>query len=252
MILKINEKSYTERSTLVIVGTATSNRFDRDNESITISPNAWKQAFYEYVDGDGKVYDDKRNALGLKIIGEHQKWSGGDRQLGLTLLAIYTPDNYEIDSPDILDMKIKIVAEISDPEAIELINKGIWGALSLNWGTYTYLINPKTNQRIDTSVILHELSLVRMPANPDAQLKVVTDNDLLQQYQKVKAFGELATVKNMYYGEDDNIYVDLEYDNTIVNHKSASGILLSDVKPLISIPDYAVTIKKNWTAHIKV
>ena len=93
----INTKSLTTGG-LVIRGTATTNHLDKHGESITISPNAFKNAYKSFIDKGGKIMAEH---------GFERKY--GNRQLGNVLNMEYSPEDYSIDSPKPLEMKIDVL-----------------------------------------------------------------------------------------------------------------------------------------------
>jgi hypothetical protein len=257
----LNIKSI-KKDSIIISGIATSNRLDAHGESITISPNAYKTAITEYNKKDGKVYDNNHNPVGLVIAYEHEpidhekqifttnNIKNSKKIRGMTLETEYYPKDYTIDSPQVLKMAIKFVAEIWDQELIKDIIERRVSKASLNWKTLNWLINSKTKQRIDTEVQLNELSLVRVPANPDAVFSVVTDESLAKQYklgERVKVFDTIGNVKTVYVDSDNHYYVDIEFEDEIINIKTASKIPfeLLDIYKVNIIYNYKVNIKRD-------
>jgi len=152
----------------------------------------------------------------------------------------YTPKDYTIDSEKPLKMAIKIIGIITDPQAVADELAGKFGSLSLGWTTTSWLINPKTNQRIDTGVIINELSLVSNPANLEATYTKVTDADLVRQYQigkQVDLYGQKATTTHLYQNQKGLYYAQAEFE-TIQNLKtyipmSIDNQILSAVKDVL-------------------
>jgi len=211
----INTKSLTAGG-LVIRGTATTNHLDKHGESITISPNAFKQSYKKFIDKGGKIMAEH---------GFERKY--GNRQLGNVLNMEYAPEDYSIDSPKPLEMKIDVVANITDQELIQDILANKKTSFSLNWKTLNWLTNQKTKQRIDTEVEINELTVTGDPANPKAKFTVVTDEELAKQYklgERVKVFDTIGNVKTVYVDNDNHYYVDVEFEDEIVNMKTASKI----------------------------
>jgi len=197
----INTKSLESENSLIISGIATTNSWDRgslsnkNSESLTITPNAIKQAWGE----------------GIPVMVDHGKGKEfGTQQIGRWISYLYEPSDYSLDSPELLKMEIKVVCEITNQKAIELINNNKLNNFSLSWKTLNWLLNQKTGQRIDTEIELAELTLTATPANPDAKFTVVTDESLLEQFNlenETRLNGKKVQVKTilenakMYYAE---------------------------------------------------
>jgi len=232
----INTKSLTTGG-LVIRGTATTNHLDRHGESITISPNAFKNAYKSFIDKGGKIMAEH---------GFERKY--GNRQLGNVLNMEYAPEDYSIDSPKPLEMKIDVVANITDEELIQDILANKKTSFSLNWKTLNWLVNQKTKQRIDTEVIINELTVTCYPSNPKAKFSVVTDESLAKQYklsERVKVFDTIGNVKTVYVDNNNHYYVDVEFEDEIINMKTVSKI------PFESLDTYTVNIIPKYKVNIK-
>jgi hypothetical protein len=144
-------------------------------------------------------------------------------------------------------MKIGVVALITDPEAVKDVLSGKLDAFSLRWTTTDYLINKKTNQRIDTHIKIEELTITDNPANPEATFSVVTDQDIAKQYklgEKVEVFDTIANVKSL-YTDGLEYYADLEFEGEIVNLKTANKINVKNY-----MQDVIVNVKTLYKVNI--
>lgn len=232
--LIINQKTKTEEG-LVISGVVTTNKKDRQHETITISPNALKKAWPEFskggapmkvehalfarFDGRGVSYNEKFNPREHYWLNPAFK----DRTVGKVLnMEFENPENFDIDTDEPKPTKITFVALIADPEAIEAIENNELDSVSLGWSSNDwYGRQGQPTERVDTDITIKELSLTANPANPDALIEKfhrVTDEELERQFFPK---GELVATKNQVgrvedYFRDDwgEIYVKLS------NHKS--------------------------------
>lgn len=240
----INSKSVTSDG-LVITGQASTNKRDKHNESITISPNAFKNALGPFLKKGGKM---------LAEHGFEPKY--GKRIVGKVLNMEYWPKEYSIDSPNMLKMSLNAVALLTDKDIIQDVLSGQKDSFSLNWITKSWLVNQKTKQRIDTDIQINELTITRNPANTEAKFTIVKDDDLIKQYklgEKVEIYDTIASIKSLYVDEKGKYYVDLDFDDEIVNIKSANKVPVSFLnKKTVSIPKFKTNIKKKMDNYIQI
>lgn len=240
----INQKTITKQDTLIVSGTASTNSWDKgsmsnsESESLTVTPKAMAKAWPEYQKKGGKMFVDH---------GVTKEF--GQNSVGKWLSYLYEPEDYQLDSPEILKMAIKVICEITDPIIIKNILENKMNSFSMAWTTKNWLRNEKTGQRIDTEIEINELTVTSTPANPDATFTVVTDKDLLEQFNlnnNIEVFGNKAQVKEVLKNEKGNYFVDVEFKE-LVNIKSVNKVSIQDVDilPKIKIDNYKVKIKSN-------
>jgi len=224
----INQKTSSKNS-LIIAGTATTNSWDKGSlyskksESLTITPNAIKQAW-------------KEKSQGFPVLVDHGKGKEfGANQVGKWLSYVYEPSDYSLDSPNILKMKVKVICEITDSKAIQMIKENKLNCFSLSWKTLNWLVNEKTGQRIDTEIEITELTLTANPANPEATFTVVTDDSLLEQFN----FNNETRLKGK------KVKVDAVLENAKMFY---AGVIIDNQKSLIPIQDLEISkkIKFNY------
>lgn len=237
----INQKIITKQDTLIISGTATTNNWDRgsmsskERESLTVTPMAMRKAWVNY------------QKAGAKMLVDHGTTKNfGKKSIGKWLSYLYEPEDYQLDSPEILKMAIKVICEITDTDTIQNILDSKIDSFSMAWTTKNWLKNEKTGQRIDTEIVINELTVTGTPANKDATFRVVTDDKLLEQFNltnNIEVFGSKAKVKEVLKNEKGNYFVDVE----ISNIKSINRISVQEVNviPKIIIEDYKVSIRSE-------
>jgi hypothetical protein len=188
---------FDDTGSLVISGIATTNRKDLDYESITISPNAIKNALpaFEKIGSPVKVQHERDPEY-------------GDRAVGKVVALDYTPKEYSLDSPKPLKMKITVVCIITDKQAIQDILNGRFDCFSLAWFTKSFLpVNGDRKYRIDTEIVLAELTLTGTPANPDCKFTIVDDESIADTFMyrigsKVTTNNQKAIVTQLFIKND--------------------------------------------------
>jgi len=237
----INQKTITNQKSLIISGTATTNSWDRGSlnnpnpESLTVTPNAMKKAWEPY------------QQKGAIMLDEHGQSELKDKSVGKWLSYIYEPEDYQLDSPEILEMKIKVICEIQNEKTIQQILSGEKDSFSMAWTTKNWLVNQKTGQRIDTEIEINELTVTGNPANKDATFTVVTDEKLLEQYNlqnQVKVYNQKSNIKEIYKNDKGQYFADVE----ISNLKSVAKVPLKDIQEVkgVVIPNYKMSFKKYY------
>ena len=211
-------------SSLIISGSAMTADRDRHLESICISPRAFQKGSREFLSGSTPLLVDHgfENKYGSNVIGK-------------VISLDYEPKDYNIDSPDRLDMKLKALAVVTDLMVIQDVLSGLYDAFSLRWLINSWLVNGKTNQRIDTDIEIVELSITGDPANLNTTFEVVTDDKLIEQYQREEMFGQKVSIKSMYRSAAGEYFADLEFD-TLESMKSMNKVKM----PSLHIPQFQV------------
>jgi hypothetical protein len=232
--LIINQKSKTDEG-LVISGVASTNKRDRQHEIITITPNALKKAWPEFAEKGAPMqveharfarYDNAKVKPEEEFNPRIHYWVNPkyqDRVVGKVInMEFENADEFDFDSDEPQQTKITFVALVTDPEAIADIENGELDFVSLGWGTADWWGRyGESSERFDKKIKIKELSLAKIPANPDTVIESfhkVTGSDLEKQFFPK---GELVATKTMagkveeYFRDDwGEVYVKLS------NHKS--------------------------------
>ena len=100
-------KKLTDKGTLIIEGYATTNNTDRENESLTITPNAFEDMKKQVEKQDRHIAVMHYNTNKYK-----------ERLVGAIIDMEYEPKDFSIDTIKPEKMKIKVICEIFDNDAI--------------------------------------------------------------------------------------------------------------------------------------
>ena len=208
-------KKLTDKGTLIIEGYATTNNTDRENESLTITPNAFE---------DMKKQVEKQDRHIAVMHYDTTKYK--EKLVGAIIDMEYEPKDFSIDTIKPEKMKIKVICEIFDNDAIVEIleDKLTEFSISLKIAShldsegrtiYHTMIIPNTQYEIITGCVFQELSLCYKGTamNPECQFNIVIDEEILKQYnlefekgQKVEALGKEAIIKGYSIKENQLFY----------------------------------------------
>lgn len=180
-------------------GIGSSNSLDKQGEKILITPNALKRALPDFF------------VKGSPVLVEHGFTDYyGRKKVGKVIEFDYEPKDYDIDTPMLKPMKIKVKVLIDDPDAIRDIMEGRLREFSLGWENKVVLysnVDPTYEESRD--IIINELSLCYKGANPDAKIEMVSDHKkefIYKNGQLIEVFGSPAKVKSCVTKDDDNYY----------------------------------------------
>lgn len=203
---------------LYLTGFMSTSSKDLDGERNIITPNALKLANSKLIGLPIKIEHGFTQKYKLKTVGELLKLE-------------FSPENYQIDSPEVLEMEIKVFVVITDKWAIEDVLNGNLSGFSLRWTMINYLINPKTRQELSTQIEPVELTLTKNPANQDCYFKIISTPEMVKSYlDKVWQYqGQVVKVKSVYKNQFDNLFCDLEFQKEKV--KSATKIPVENILP---------------------
>jgi hypothetical protein len=199
-VFQIIEKSFNSDNNLVIKGIATTNRIDKEGESLTITPQALKNGWQVFL------------SKGAPMLVEHGRTSHFESDKVGYYVSIDIPEDYNPLESDIPNkVQITVIGVVTDPEAIRLCLSGYLNSFSVDLSLpspNSVWEKDKGTFKLITSVIINEITICNEPINPDCNFTIVTDQKLIEQYgfsnhigDKVKAFDANAVVKSLYIDE---------------------------------------------------
>lgn len=199
---------------LIVEGIITTSTKDRQGESNVISPNAFKNAL-KTLDKQGKF---------LPLLYKHGFDKIGKKVGGYVKVFFYSPENFDIDSPEILNMKIKGIVVINDQYFAEQYKAG-HNCLSLRWRNKNIAKTSK-GQIIATEIELIEVSLTENPVNTDCTTRIIDQDAIANKFLKNSVYlnGEEVKVKSL-----DGEYCMVEFVSPHDNIKSFNQVWLGNL-----------------------
>lgn len=199
------KKTKNSQGHLVVTGYATTNRLDSDNEQINLLPIFFKEAEEAFF------------AKQAPVLVEH----GFDELFGDTVvgkvLSFKYPEKYNTDS----HFGIEAVVLITNPKAIELVEKGKLNSFSLGWEPgEVFISETDKTKHIHTGIVINEVTICSDPANDDCRFIIVDseDDSILEffglkegqevEYQKNKAF-----IKSLYLDDNNKPHYTLQFQD---------------------------------------
>jgi hypothetical protein len=268
---KIYQKSLQDNGSLIVSGIASTNSKDKEDEAITITPKALKDALPSFYANNAPMKVEhavfKNNITG-EIFTPNQthftqdcSWcfpEFADRNVGKVLNMSYSPEEYDIDSPNPLKMEITAVGYVFDPLAIQKILNGDLGSFSLAWQPLAEPWKRENGQELHTAIKINELTFCKVPMNPDAQIesfKVVTDEDLEKQYglkmgQEVMAYDRVGKLKSVLVNANGELNYELEYSQDYLKSiyvKAISGATPAEGQGLLATKYENLNTRFNQT-----
>jgi hypothetical protein len=184
MNYKFINKSLASDGSLWITGIATTNRVDRENESLTITPRAFIKANEEFMKKGAPVWVEH---------GATEKY--GEQSVGRVVSMDYFPKRkIDLDSPTPPRMKIKAVCKITDKDAVQDILKGELEGFSISLRANSNYVSPDGTYYILTDIEFNELTICKRAMNPDSDRFEVVEE---LPAESVNVFNQPAMVKSM-------------------------------------------------------
>lgn len=240
---KLIKKSFNKDGDLIIRGVASTNTLDREGEAITITPNALKNALPGFYQKNSPVLVEH----GLTEL-------FGQRPVGKVLNMEYSPEEYNLDSSEPLDMEITAVCIITDAEAIKYILEGVLGSFSLGWHVNGEAWK-KGSQQLHTNITIDELTICEIPVNPDANFTIINtqEDDILEDFlfkedEEVEAYESSFRIKSLAIKEGERFY---ELENQKLKSVFISESKLKAYKTNIDETNLNQTIKQGLRKKIK-
>ena len=189
---------------LYIEGEMFNSKKDSHGEIDIITPNAFENALPEF--------------LSIPLIVEHgqvRKYNNTKIQYE-NLRYEYLPKNYNLDTPKLLPMSIKVSMVVKDKNVIEDIKNGNLSGFSLNWLIIEGRKDLRTGAEFYTEIKPIELTLTKNPSKKNCYFQIISNDKMVEEYLAKTWQYEKSNVKikSVYKNEFDNLFCDVEHLNS--------------------------------------